>query len=179
MTIQEELSKQNFPNKWRIVINSEVNKERKFKRNFKRICSICGREFIAGGNSSWCGHCSLEYQCNHFNKWQSYNIVKLYILDFNIEYGCNEYSHYLGAKKKMSRGICSKCGKQVEKRDQFCFGYDCGCHNKIYSEHNKSNIMRKISTENGIKYGIQNLINYNKSDQGRQKSKELMEKLTN
>lgn len=31
MTIQEELLEQNFPNKWRIVINSEVNKERKFK----------------------------------------------------------------------------------------------------------------------------------------------------
>lgn len=48
----------------------------------------------------------------------------------------------------MASGKCCNCGKRV-KRDQFCFGYDCGCP---YSEHNKNNIMRKISTENGIKY---------------------------
>ena len=177
MTIQEELLNKNFPNNWRIVIKSKTNKELKFKRNFKRLCSICGREFIAGGNSSWCGCCSLEFKCNHCKKWIPFSVQKLYKLNLNSEYGCIEYCHYLGAKLKMSAGKCCSCGKDVSKRDQFCFGYECGCHNKIYTEHNQSKIMKEISKENGLKYGINNLINYNKSEKGRLKSKEIIEEV--
>ena len=117
MSLKEELPKDS-PNQWRIVEQEIMPKI--YKRNFKRICKICGRNFNAAGNSSWCGFCSLEFKCNHCNKWVLYNIAKLYTLNFNVEYGCNEYCHFLGAKKKMSKGICSRCGQTVEKRDQFC-----------------------------------------------------------
>ena len=48
----------------------------------------------------------------------------------------------------MLKGVCSKCGKIVKKRDQFCFGYDCGCHNLIYKQYNQSNKMIQISNKN-------------------------------
>lgn len=176
-TLKEEIETGlNHPNEWRIIEKPII--ERTFKRNFKRKCKICGREFIAGGNSSWCGCCSIEYKCNHCHEWIPFSIQKLYKLNFNQEYGCLIYCHCLGAKTKMAKGKCCNCGQMVEKRDQFCFGYDCGCHQKMYEKHNRSDYMKQIEKQNGKKYGPKNLILYNKSEkEAFDLEKELMLKL--
>lgn len=31
-------------------------------------------------------------------------------------------------------GVCSICGKSVQKRDRLCRGYECGCHDRFYIE---------------------------------------------
>lgn len=173
--IKNLIKNQNFPNKWRITENEIEIKI--FKRNFKRICRICNRDFIAGGNSNWCGCCSLEFKCNHCNEWIEFPIYKLHKLDLNHEYGCLEYCYSLGAKNKMAPGKCCSCGKEVKHRDQFTFGYECGCHEKAYFKHNNSESMKKIEIQNGLLYGPKNIIKYNKSEQGRNKSSEIIRKV--
>lgn len=46
-------------------------------------------------------------------------------------------------KRKRGEGKCSLCKKHVSKRDAFSRGYECGCHDKWFKEHNNS---EKIST---------------------------------
>lgn len=167
------LSCENSPNQWRLVITDIPIF--KCKRKFSHVCRNCGRAFFSGSTKSTiCGYCFFEFKCNHCNKFIPFPNYKLYALDFSMEFGCKEYCHVLGARKKQAPGICSRCGKHVEKRDQFCFGYSCGCHKKVYIEHNQSEAMRKIEKENGIKYGPKNLVRYNKSTQGREKSAEII-----
>lgn len=41
-------------------------------------------------------------------------------------------------KRKRGEGKCSLCKEHVNKRDAFSRGYDCGCHDKWYNDHNNS-----------------------------------------
>lgn len=41
-------------------------------------------------------------------------------------------------KRRRVEGKCSVCGKRVSKRDAFSRGYECGCHDEWYNDHNNS-----------------------------------------
>lgn len=52
-------------------------------------------------------------------------------------------------KRKQGKGECSICKKEVEKRDAFSRGINCGCHDKWYKEHNNSEAISKFREKLG------------------------------
>lgn len=162
---------------WRVSMKVIPEDHPPFKRIFHRKCKICDREFIAGGNGDWYGFCHLEFRCDICKKWTSFPMYKMYALDMNKSYGCHKHARSIGAMKKQGPGECCKCGQNMNHRDQFTFGIECGCHAKMYEKHNKSTKMRKIASENGKTFGPKNLINWNKSDAGRAKSSETIKRI--
>lgn len=76
-------------------------------------------------------------------------------------------------KFRTGKGNCSMCGKEVTKRDQMCRGYECGCHDKWYIEHNSSNKMKRKASELGKKYSHL-LVNESKTEKGRNRRSKIM-----
>lgn len=45
-------------------------------------------------------------------------------------------------------GLCSICGLQNDRRDISSRGYQCGCHDNWFKQHNSSKLMREASSKN-------------------------------
>lgn len=103
----------------------EVSRKNGIKRG-KQVQSLIGQM----GKCSICGNnrilVDVSLRCQKCSEEQNQNII---------------------TKNKLS-GKCSICGKFVENRDQNARGKECGCSSKWYRDHNNTDNMKKVSSNN-------------------------------
>lgn len=73
-------------------------------------------------------------------------------------------SFYEQLEQRKVPGPCLICGKHCEKRDYNFRGFECGCHDKWYLQHNRSEQMREQAKQVGLATGSKHITQYNQSE---------------